>query len=54
MEWYRQLKKKFGKGRERKTVLKAFGTIDSAKVAVANHKLYADLKEGFVGINTAR
>ena len=54
VEWYRQLKKKFGKGRERKTVLKAFGTIDSAKVAVANHKLYADLKEGFVGINMPR
>ena len=54
VEWYRQLKKKFGKGRERKTVLKTFGTIDSAKVAVANHKLYADLKEGFVGINMPR
>ena len=54
VEWYRQLKKKFGKGRERKTVLKAFGTIDSAKVAVANHKLYADLKEGFVGIGMPR
>jgi len=54
VEWYRQLKKKFGKGRERKTVLKAFGTIDSAKVAVANHKLHADLKEGFVGIGMPR
>jgi len=54
VEWYRQLKKKFGKGRERKTVLKTFGNIDSAKVAVANHKLYADLKEGFVGIGMPR
>ena len=50
----RQLKKKFGKGRERKTVLKTFGTIDSAKVAVANHKLHADFKEGFVGIGMPR
>lgn len=54
VEWYRQLKKKFGKGRERKTVLKTFGNIDSAKVAVANHKLHADLKEGFVGIGMPR
>jgi len=54
VQWYRQLKKKFGKGRERRTELNTFGTIDSAKVAVANHKLYADLKEGFVGIGMPR
>ncbi len=54
IEWYRQLKKKYGKGRERKTVLRTFGNIDSAKVAVANHKLHADLKEGFVGIGMPR
>ena len=54
IEWYRQLKKKYGKGRERKTTLRTFGNIDSAKVAVANHKLYADLKEGFVGIGMPR
>ena len=54
IEWFRQLKKKFGKGRERKTILKTFGTIDSAKVAVANHKLYADYAEGFVGIGMPR
>ena len=54
VEWYRQLKKKYGKGRERKTTLRTFGNIDSAKVAVANHKLYADKKEGFVGIGMPR
>ena len=54
VEWYRQLKKKYGKGRERKTILRTFGNIDSAKVAVANHKLYADKKEGFVGIGMPR
>ncbi|MBL6645509.1 MAG: DNA gyrase/topoisomerase IV subunit A [Flavobacteriales bacterium] len=54
VEWYRQLKKKYGKGRERKTVLRTFGNIDSAKVAVANHKLYADKDEGFVGIGMPR
>ena len=54
VEWYRQLKKKYGKGRERKTILRTFGNIDSAKVAVANHKLYADKSEGFVGIGMPR
>ncbi|MDG2426443.1 MAG: DNA gyrase/topoisomerase IV subunit A [Flavobacteriales bacterium] len=54
IEWYKQLKKKYGKGRGRKTELKAFEMIDSRKVAVANEKLYADLKEGFVGIGLAR
>lgn len=54
IEWYKQLKKKYGKGRERKTVLKTFETIDTRKVAVLNQKLYADLKEGFVGIGLAR
>lgn len=54
IEWYRQLKKKYGKGRERRTTLRTFGNIDSAKVAVANHKLYADKKEGFVGIGMPR
>jgi topoisomerase-4 subunit A len=54
IEWYRQLKKKYGKGRERRTTLRTFGNIDSAKVAVANHKLFADKKEGFVGIGMPR
>ncbi|MGB0743359.1 MAG: DNA gyrase/topoisomerase IV subunit A, partial [Opitutales bacterium] len=54
IKWFTELKKKYGKGRERKTTLRTFGNIDSAKVAVANHKLYADKKEGFVGIGMPR
>lgn len=49
VNYFRQLKKKYGAGRERRTELKNFDTIVAATVAVANQKLYVDRKEGFVG-----
>lgn len=49
VEYFKTLKKKYGEGRERKTEIKSFETIDAAKVAVNNVKLYANLDEGFVG-----
>ena len=54
VEWFRMLKKKYGEGRERKTQLRAFESIDRAEVAVANAKLYANKEEGFVGIGLKR
>lgn len=47
--YFRQIKKKYGKGRERKTEIRNFDTITASSVAVANTKLYIDRKEGFVG-----
>lgn len=47
--YYKNIKLKYGKGRERKTEIRSFDNIDTATVAVANEKLYADYKEGFVG-----
>jgi len=47
--YYKNIKLKYGKGRERKTEIRSFDNIDTATVAVANEKLYADFKEGFVG-----
>jgi topoisomerase-4 subunit A len=41
--------KKYGKGKERKTELRIFDTIDATKVAVANEKFYVNREEGFVG-----
>src|SRR5690606_4591848 len=38
-----------GKGRERKTEIRVFDTIDATKVAVANVRFYADRAEGFIG-----
>jgi topoisomerase-4 subunit A len=47
--YYKNIKLKYGKGRERKTEIRNFDNIDTTKVAVANEKLYVDRKEGFVG-----
>lgn len=49
VEWFKELKKKYGAGRDRKTELRTFDTIVAAKVAVANKKLYVDRTEGFIG-----
>jgi len=47
--YFRDLKEKFGKGRERKTLIRSFDTISATDVAVANEKLYVNRKEGFIG-----
>ncbi|MDD2635013.1 MAG: DNA gyrase/topoisomerase IV subunit A [Bacteroidales bacterium] len=49
INYYLNIKKKYGQDRTRKTEIRNFDTIDTTKVAVANEKLYANLKEGFVG-----
>lgn len=49
ISYYLNIQKKYGKGRERKTELRIFDTIDATKVAVANEKFYANFEEGFVG-----
>ncbi|MDR0385048.1 MAG: DNA gyrase/topoisomerase IV subunit A [Prevotellaceae bacterium] len=49
IEYFRKIKKKYSTGRERKTELRSFDVIKAAEVVVANQKLYANFKEGFVG-----
>ena len=49
INYFRQLKKKYGKGRERKTEIKNFDSIDAVHIAVANQKLYVNKAEGFIG-----
>lgn len=49
IDYFKDLKSKFAAGRERKTEIKSFETIEKAKVAVANEKLYVNFKEGFAG-----
>ncbi len=49
INYYRQIGKKYGKGRERKTELRNFDVVEAAKVAAASHKLYVNRKEGFAG-----
>lgn len=49
IKYYEGLLKKYGKGRERKTEIKLFDTIQANQVAIANQKLYVNRAEGFVG-----
>lgn len=49
IDYFKDIKKRFGKGRERRTELRSFETIDAATVAVANTKLYMNREDGFVG-----
>jgi topoisomerase-4 subunit A len=47
--YYENLLKKFGKGRERKTEIRLFDTIQAKSVAIANTKLYVNYADGFIG-----
>jgi len=47
--YFETLLKKYGKGRERKTEIKEFDTIQVKHVAIANTKLYINRSEGFIG-----
>lgn len=49
IDYYVNIQKKYGKGKERRTELRIFDTIDASKVAVANEKYYVNWEEGFVG-----
>jgi topoisomerase IV subunit A len=49
INYYKDLLKKYGKGRERKTEIRSFNTIAATVVAAANQKLYVNREEGFIG-----
>jgi len=49
IDYFKHLKSKYGKGKDRKTEIKIFDTIQAKKVIVANKKLYANKAEGFIG-----
>jgi topoisomerase-4 subunit A len=49
IDYFKDLKKRFGEGKERKTEIKIFDTINATKVIIANRKLYVDYEEGFIG-----
>lgn len=49
IEWFEYLKKKFGKGKERKTEIRVFERVEAAQVALANVKFYVNRAEGFIG-----
>jgi topoisomerase-4 subunit A len=49
VEYFKNLKKKYGTGRERKTETKQLETIVATQVVMANEKLYVNRAEGFIG-----
>ncbi|KRP36262.1 MAG: DNA topoisomerase [Opitutaceae bacterium BACL24 MAG-120322-bin51] len=49
IHWFKELIKKYGKGRERKTELASFNKVVAHEVVIANETLYVDYKEGFAG-----
>ena len=51
IDWFKGLKKKYGKNFPRLTEITNFETITATKVVNNNAKLYANKAEGFVGMN---
>ncbi len=49
INYFKHLKTKYGKGKERKTEIRNFDEIIASQVAVANRKLYVNFKDGFAG-----
>ena len=49
INYYSRLLEKYGKGRERKTELQTFDTINAANVVINNAKLYVNRADGFMG-----
>ena len=49
VDYFKNLKKKYGVGRERKTETKQLETIVASEVVMANEKLFMNREEGFIG-----
>ena len=49
VNWFKHLKEKYGDQFPRRTVIRGFDSIEAAKVAEANKRLYFDKTGGFIG-----
>ncbi len=49
IEYFKRIKKKYGKNRQRKSEIRNLEAIEATKVVEANEKLYVQRQEGFVG-----
>lgn len=54
IDYFKELKKKYGAGRERKSEIKIFDDIEATKVVIRNTKLYVNKEEGFIGTSLKR
>ncbi len=54
IDYFKELKKKYGAGRERKSEIRIFDDIEATKVVIRNTKLYVNREEGFIGTSLKR
>ncbi len=54
IDYFKNLKAKYGKGRERKSEIRIFDDIEATKVVIRNTKLYVNREEGFIGTSLRR
>jgi len=54
IDYFKRLKKDYGKGKERKSEIRIFDDIEATKVVIRNTKLYVNREEGFVGTSLRR
>ncbi len=54
IQYFKDLLKKYGKGKERKTQISSFEAIVATKVIANNQKLYVNREEGFAGYGLKR
>ena len=54
IDYFKRLKKEYGKGKERKTEVRVFDDIEATKVVIRNTKLYVNRAEGFIGTSMRR
>ncbi|MCH6255786.1 DNA gyrase/topoisomerase IV subunit A [Puniceicoccaceae bacterium K14] len=51
IDYFQNLKDKFGAGRERKTVIDSFEVIKASDAALPTEKLYVNREDGFIGLS---
>ncbi|MBT8281766.1 MAG: DNA gyrase/topoisomerase IV subunit A [Muriicola sp.] len=54
IDYFKELKSKYGKERERKSEIRIFDEIEATKVVIRNTKLYVNREEGFIGTSLKR
>ncbi len=54
IDYFKELKKKYGAGRERQSEIRIFDDIEATKVVIRNTKLYVNREEGFIGTSLKR
>lgn len=49
INYFKELKTKYGKGKERKTEIRTLHQVQKSEINIINQKLYIDREEGFIG-----